>query len=947
MISGLNVEFDGSVKSKLLSPKYTNFDCAINLNLGAISLDGKKGGAVNAAFRDYVTHIYGSYTGKFEAMGFKTSTGKMYMVGDIKRGTPFVIGKYGEKFHGLKIGLKEGISSIRPVFKKGWFSSTVPKDDDDYHEDDLIDDEVQIQNLNGAELEFALYYADEDDNIFQFNDPEDNPPGESYDKVVFGEEQEKVPASQFFTETDFSSIKKKVLNLIKPNKTQKQIQEEERKKQEILNKQIEEHMKQKKKNEEEVKSKLEKPVNLADILPKGTPIYFAQEIPKKGGFVDKHFPNDARSLFGGNGEARLPENVGEDEIEDWDKISFVRAKDIFGSDNYQVFMGKIEPGDILQGSLGNCYFLSAIATIAEEAPDMIKRRFLSAGRSSDGIYAVMVRVTGMWKIVLVDDSMPAKKNCGSSEFAFTRANGPELWVVLLEKVWAKLCGGYVNIIGGMPSEVFNTFTHAYTESLNIKRVAEEVLWQKLLEGEKKNYLMSAGTGQKGGDKGLTPGHAYSLLRAKEVTDHGVKTRLVELRNPWGEGEWSGEWSDSSDKWTKQLKEECQVSTAEDGKFWMNLKDFMTYYEVCNICKIQKNWHDVQLNLNKSHTEQHLVSVITVEEDTKAYIQIHQKYKRFILKDGSYPKQTIFNLWLLDNEFNFVESVWSDSNIDCIEAQLKKGTYYTLSDINYRLELENTKRHGYSISVYSEKPCKIELAKDLVGDEILKKALISYARTKLKPIIPNELKDLKREDAKCYKKTINNPFPGHVYVFDNQSKDMNFEGLVRLKDCNNAGIYDFQTHNIINDSHHYSVEVKAGTTEVVYIRYTSNEPKISYIEEKVSTGEYCNMSLLETEEMIQQHTWEKGTKAEVEAGSQLFEYTLQHKKGFGIGFENKSKKKYSVSVEWELNNLVLTSKRGESTVEFTLEPGQKYWAFLAIVNSSRQSSYEEGIGYEAV
>ena len=742
------------------------------------------------------------------------------------------------------------------------------------------------------------------------------------------------------------SIKKKVLNLIKPVKNQKQAQEEEKKRNEALNKQLEEHLSQKKKNEDQLKAKLEKPVNLADIIPKDTPIYFGQEIPKKGNFIDNHFPNDHKSLWGGNGERILPANVGDDEVEDWEKIVFARAKDIFESDNYQVFMDSIEPGDILQGSLGNCYFLSAIATIAEETPEMIKKRFLSSSRSTEGVYGVFVRVTGMWKIVIVDDTIPAKKNYGKCEFAFTRANGPELWVVLLEKVWSKLCGSYINIIGGMCSEVFNTFTHAYTETVNVKRVAEEILWVKLLEGETKNFLMSAGTGQKGSDKGLTPGHAYSLLRAKEVLDHGVKTRLVELRNPWGEGEWSGEWSDNSDKWTKQLKEECQVSTAEDGKFWMNLKDFMVYYEICNICKIHKGFVDVQINLNKTQTESHLVSSLVLEEDSLVYLQIHQKYKRFILKDGTFPKQTIINLWLLDGEFNFIDSVWSESNIECIEAKLKKGQYYLLSDINYRF-LIDAKKHGYSLSCYSEKPVKLEIAKDLVGDEILKKALISYARLKLKPLFPAELKDLKREDAKCYKKTINNPFPGHLYVFDNTTSDLSFDAVVRLKDCNNAGIYDFNTHNFVNDSHSYSVEVKPQTTDVVYIRFSSTDPKISYIEEKTSSGEYCNMSLRESEEMIQKYTWDRGTKAEVDAGSGIWEFTYQHKKGFGIGFENKSKKKYKVTVEWELTNLSISGKKGESTIEFELEPGKKSWSFLAIVNPTKQSSYEEGIGFDVI
>jgi len=30
-------------------------------------------------------------------------------------------------------------------------------------------------------------------------------------------------------------------------------------------------------------------------------------------------------------------------------------------------------------------------------------------------------------------------------------------------------------------------------------------------------------------------------------------KLVCLRNPWGSSEWTGDWSDESEKWNKRLK----------------------------------------------------------------------------------------------------------------------------------------------------------------------------------------------------------------------------------------------------------------------------------------------------------------------------------------------------------------------------------------------------------
>jgi hypothetical protein len=51
-----------------------------------------------------------------------------------------------------------------------------------------------------------------------------------------------------------------------------------------------------------------------------------------------------------------------------------------------------------------------------------------------------------------------------------------------------------------------------------------------------------------GTNGLRFLHAYALLRCFELTlrrhDESTHTeRLVKLKNPWGHGEWKGDWSD--------------------------------------------------------------------------------------------------------------------------------------------------------------------------------------------------------------------------------------------------------------------------------------------------------------------------------------------------------------------------------------------------------------------
>eukprot|EP00960_Hanusia_phi_P000255 7196-Hanusia_phi.AAC.3 len=79
--------------------------------------------------------------------------------------------------------------------------------------------------------------------------------------------------------------------------------------------------------------------------------------------------------------------------------------------------------------------------------------------------------------------------------------------------------------------------------------------------------------------GLVDGHAYSVLQMSET---GAQ-RFIQIRNPWGEFEWNGRYSDKSDLWTPELKAELGLEDSEDGAFWMCWEDFVTWYSEIEIC----------------------------------------------------------------------------------------------------------------------------------------------------------------------------------------------------------------------------------------------------------------------------------------------------------------------------------------------------------------------------
>lgn len=97
-----------------------------------------------------------------------------------------------------------------------------------------------------------------------------------------------------------------------------------------------------------------------------------------------------------------------------------------------------------------------------------------------------------------------------------------MWVLIIEKAWAKLHKGYGFIDGGLAKEALHDLTGApaityYVEEDNKK--ALEVVWGRIKEGEEKNFIMC--TGSTDGDdseaeKGIHLGHSYSLLEAVEI-----------------------------------------------------------------------------------------------------------------------------------------------------------------------------------------------------------------------------------------------------------------------------------------------------------------------------------------------------------------------------------------------------------------------------------------------
>jgi len=95
----------------------------------------------------------------------------------------------------------------------------------------------------------------------------------------------------------------------------------------------------------------------------------------------------------------------------------------------------IDPDDINQGALGDCWMLACFASLATR-PHLIENLFYPKEYSAAGIYAVSVCTNGTWRAIIIDDSLPVGNN-GSLKYGHSRSQS-EFWVSLLEKAMAKV-----------------------------------------------------------------------------------------------------------------------------------------------------------------------------------------------------------------------------------------------------------------------------------------------------------------------------------------------------------------------------------------------------------------------------------------------------------------------------------------------------------------------------
>ncbi|KAL8723509.1 MAG: hypothetical protein Q9225_000242 [Loekoesia sp. 1 TL-2023] len=403
--------------------------------------------------------------------------------------------------------------------------------------------------------------------------------------------------------------------------------------------------------------------------------------------------------------------------------SVKRVPDIF--DEPVFFKEGASANDVRQGFNGDCWFLSALCAISNKM-NLVNKVCVHRDEKV-GVYGFVFHRDGEWIQTIIDDKLyltasdwyetvESKKTweevrradpeeeyrkanqTGSRALCFAQCSDQnETWLPLLEKAFAKAHGDYNAIDGGFTGEAIEDLTGGVTTELLTTDILDtEKFWSDEIMKVNDEFLFGCATGrfdkwqgsesaeEAGARKGVIRMHAYSVMEAREVKGE----RLLRIRNPWGDTEWQGPWSDGSEQWTPEWMQLLNHRFGDDGMFWISYKDFLRKYQSLDRTRlfgpewqITQQWTTVNVPWSADYNDTKYS--ITVTQPGPVVIVLSQLDSRYFRGlEGQYTFQLHFRLEK-DGDDSFVvrsHGNYSMSRSVSTDIELEPGTYSVLMKI---------------------------------------------------------------------------------------------------------------------------------------------------------------------------------------------------------------------------------------------------------------------------
>eukprot|EP00992_Anisonema_acinus_P013025 TRINITY_DN8505_c0_g1_i1.p1 TRINITY_DN8505_c0_g1~~TRINITY_DN8505_c0_g1_i1.p1 ORF type:complete len:550 (+),score=142.15 TRINITY_DN8505_c0_g1_i1:531-2180(+) len=355
-----------------------------------------------------------------------------------------------------------------------------------------------------------------------------------------------------------------------------------------------------------------------------------------------------------------------------------------------------------------------------------------------------------WKTVTIDDQIP----CSADYLpVLGKLDDPsEMWAVMLEKAYAKFLGSYSLLHIGDTWEPMVHLTGGKCEMHNwdVEKVSIPstcVVWWLLNENHRHGLLQTTvfldkEEGDEGANENVRLLHhtgdgneelvdeekfyvwnntACTVLQTYEFKQQGPHqgTQLVLIRNVFGDMEWNGDWSATSNLWTKEIREQMNYKNSDEYLTWIKIDDFVRQYNTLLTCFNFKGAPTVYFDTLKPvaegglsfHAHQYLITITDPKGSTTDQKSAQKK------KPGKQAKAVVLNHLTMEDEPDAEDKLEDDVNVDMDAVEKKEdaknAANFSFGAMKQKLTVEKTEEENtgpkFTVKLYLSQPKQDNMA----------------------------------------------------------------------------------------------------------------------------------------------------------------------------------------------------------------------------------------------
>ncbi len=210
-----------------------------------------------------------------------------------------------------------------------------------------------------------------------------------------------------------------------------------------------------------------------------------------------------------------------------------------GGATYRVVSGALFQGgasyrDVTQGNVGDCYFVAALAEVAQDSPQTLQQMFIDNG---DGTFTVRFVRGGAAEYVTVDRQLPVNASGRAVYASFggrydSTAN--ELWAALAEKAYVQL--NEEGWLGHAALNAYRAIDGGYSDLALTHITGRAAGWVWISSASAAQLVASVSLAKPTvlASKGTNPGNGVIAAHAYSLVGYNAGNGQFTLYNPWGQ-----------------------------------------------------------------------------------------------------------------------------------------------------------------------------------------------------------------------------------------------------------------------------------------------------------------------------------------------------------------------------------------------------------------------------